>query len=121
MPPTSTARPTLPEADYFVALTTLESAADARTLVRELVERRVIACGTVLPVGTSIYRWANEVTEAEEAVVLMKTRRERWPALESCIRERHPYEIPELLALPVQAGLPPYLEWVKAETAEEGV
>jgi periplasmic divalent cation tolerance protein len=119
MPPASpAARATVSEADFFVALTTLESASDARKLVRELVERRIIACGTVLPGGRSIYRWASKVTETAEAVVLMKTRRERWGALESVIRERHPYEVPELLALPVQAGLSSYLRWLTAETTE---
>ena len=111
-------QPAAPDADYLVALTTLGSADEARTLVRELVEQRVIACGTVLPGGVSVYRWAGEVTEAEEAVVLMKTRRERWGALEASIRELHPYDVPELLGLPVRAGLAPYLAWVSAETPE---
>lgn len=112
--------PEAPKAEYLVALTTLRTAAEARALVRELVGRRVIACGTVLPGGVSIYRWAGEVTEADEVIVLMKTRQERWPALESSIRERHPYDVPELLALPVDAGLGSYLDWLAAETTEKG-
>ncbi|HWP36185.1 MAG TPA: divalent-cation tolerance protein CutA [Gemmatimonadales bacterium] len=118
-PASPAARATIPDADFIVALTTLQSASDARKLVRELVERRIIACGTVLAGGKSIYRWASKITETSEAVVLMKTRRERWTALESVIRERHPYEVPELLALPVQAGLSSYLGWLTAETTED--
>jgi len=111
-------RPAASDAQYLVALTTLESADEARALVRKLVDERVIACGTVLPGAVSIYRWAGEVTEAGEAVVLMKTRRERWTALETSIQAHHPYDVPELVGLAVDAGLAPYLAWVRAETEE---
>jgi periplasmic divalent cation tolerance protein len=112
--------PAVPQADFLVALTTLGTATEARALVRELVARRVIACGTVVAGAISIYRWAGEVTEADEVMVVMKTRRERWPELEASIRERHPYDVPELLALPVEGGLSAYLEWLTAETAAGG-
>lgn len=106
-------------ADHLVVLTTLASVDDARGLVRRLVEDRLVACGTILDRGTSIYRWEGDVTEAREAVVLMKTRRDRWDALTATVDELHPYDVPELLALPVEAGLAPYLDWVTAETAGE--
>ncbi|HXV85973.1 MAG TPA: divalent-cation tolerance protein CutA [Gemmatimonadales bacterium] len=105
-------------APYLVALTALGTEAEARLLVRQLVGDRVVACGTVVPGATSVFRWAGEVTESNEVIVLLKTRRERWSALEAAIRERHPYDVPELLALPVEAGLPAYLEWVATETSE---
>lgn len=103
----------------LVALTTLEDLEQARTLVRRLVDDRLVACGTVLPGGTSIYRWEGAVTTASEAVVLLKTTRARWAALVAAITRHHPYRVPELLALPVTAGLEPYVAWLAAETAPE--
>jgi periplasmic divalent cation tolerance protein len=100
----------------MVALTTLGSVEEARAFVRALVDRQLIACGTVLPQATSIYRWEGKVTEEAEAVVLLKTRRERWGDLLDATRTLHPYKVPELLALPVGDGLPAYLDWVTSET-----
>jgi len=99
----------------LVVLTTLSTVEDARQLVHALVSERVIACGTVLPAGTSIYRWKNEIKEEAEAVVLMKTEASRWDALVTAVRARHPYEVPELLALPVERGLEAYLAWLEHE------
>ena len=103
--------------EYVVVLTTLDNAAEARSLVRRLVDQRLIACGTVLPGATSVYRWRGDVTEEHEVVVLMKTVRSRWDALRAAVAEHHPYDVPELLALPVGAGLEPYLAWVSEEVA----
>jgi periplasmic divalent cation tolerance protein len=103
--------------EYVVVLTTMASAAEARKLVRHLVDQRLIACGSVLPGATSVYRWRGDVTEEEEVVVLMKTTRSRWDALRAAVTQQHPYEVPELLALPVRAGLESYLSWVSAEVA----
>ena len=103
------------ESEYVVVLTTLDNAAEARRLVRRLVDQRLIACGTVLSGATSVYRWRGDVTEENEVVVLMKTVRSRWEALREAVVEHHPYEVPELLALPVGAGLERYLAWVSAE------
>ena len=103
-------------APVLTALTTAPSAETAKRLVRDLVERRVIACGTVVPGAASTYWWQGAVTEEEEVVVLMKTTAERWPELAAALPGLHPYEVPELIALPVVDGHPPYLEWVRAET-----
>ncbi len=104
------------ETPYIVALTTVSDETAARRLVRGLVEDRVIACGTILPHGRSIYRWEGEITEESEVVVLMKTHRNRWPDLQRSVTERHPYDLPELLALPVASGMQGYLDWVTTET-----
>lgn len=101
----------------LVVLTTLATADAARALVRRLVEDRVVACGTVVPGAASIYRWEGAVTTDDEALVLLKTVRARWDALVTAIERHHPYDVPELLALPVTAGLPAYLSWLDAETA----
>ena len=99
----------------LVVLTTLGSVEEARKLVKALVHERVIACGTLLPAATSIYRWKNDVKEEAEVVVLLKTEASRWDALVAAVRARHPYEVPELLALPVERGLDLYLDWLERE------
>jgi periplasmic divalent cation tolerance protein len=102
----------------LVVLTTLATPEAAHDLVRELVAARLVACGTVVPAATSIYRWNGAVTTDAEAVVLLKTVQARWDALVAAVERLHPYDVPELLALPVHAGLPAYLAWLAAETAE---
>lgn len=104
---------------HLVVLTTVGGEADARALIRGLVEDRVVACGTMVG-ATSIFRWEGAVTEETETLVLLKTRRDRWSDLAAAVSRRHPYEVPELLALPVQAGLDAYLSWVNEETSDQG-
>lgn len=102
---------------FLAALTTAPSAETAKRLVRTLVERRLIACGTVLPGAVSTYWWQGAVAEEEEVVVVMKTTAERWPELAGAVPGLHPYEVPELIALAVADGHRPYLDWVRTETA----
>lgn len=99
----------------LVAITTLANEADARALVTALVEERVIACGTFLPGARSIFRWEGRVAEESEVVVLLKTDASCWDTLRAAIERRHPYRVPELLALPVQHGLDRYLSWLAGE------
>jgi periplasmic divalent cation tolerance protein len=99
----------------LVALTTLATEAEARALVTALLEARLIACGTLIPGARSIYRWEGAVTEEAEVVVLLKTDDSKWDALCGAVRERHPYQVPELLALPVAHGLDLYLSWLTNE------
>ena len=101
----------------LVVLTTLSTEDEARQLVRALVDARLVACGTLLAGARSIYRWQGEVTEEPEVVVLLKTDATRWEALAAAIRQRHPYDVPELLALPVERGLDEYLSWLAGEVA----
>jgi len=103
------------EPTAVVVLTTLGDADAARALVSALVQARLVACGTLLPAATSIYRWEGELKEEPEVVVLLKTDVAKWEALCAAVRERHPYEVPELLALPVSRGLDLYLSWVTSE------
>ncbi len=81
------------------------------------MERRLIACGTVIPGAASIYRWRGAVAEEREVVVILKTTQARWAALAAALPALHPYEVPELIALPVAGGHGPYLEWLRHETS----
>jgi periplasmic divalent cation tolerance protein len=101
----------------LVVLTTLSSLDDARRLVRALVDERLVACGTALPGGTSVYRWEGAVREEPEVLVVLKTMSSRWDALRDAVRRLHPYDVPELLALPVTDGAEAYLGWLAAEVA----
>jgi periplasmic divalent cation tolerance protein len=95
-----------------VVLMTVPDVATGEEIVRLLVEERLAACGTLLPGAVSIYRWQGEVERAEECVVLLKTLASREVRLVERAAALHPYEVPELLVLPVVAGLPSYLTWV---------
>jgi periplasmic divalent cation tolerance protein len=99
----------------LVVLTTLATEGDARAFVTALVAARLVACGALLPGARSIYRWEGQMTEEAEVVVLLKTDASRWEALCAAVRERHPYKVPELLALPVERGLERYLSWLSSE------
>jgi periplasmic divalent cation tolerance protein len=107
----------MPHTDALVVLTTVSNADEAVTLIRTLLERRLVACGTLLPGSRSLYRWNGKVADEEEVVVLLKTRAGRLDALEASFAELHPYNVPELLALPVAAGLDKYLGWIDEETS----
>ena len=102
-------------ASAVLVLTTLGDESAARAFVKSLVEDRLVACGTILPGATSLYRWEGEITEEREVVVLLKTDDSKWAALRDAVRERHPYEVPELLAFPVEHGLDLYLSWLTSE------
>jgi len=103
--------------DALVVLTTVATEEEAVALVQALIERRLIACGTLLPAARSIYRWESKLADEQEVVVLLKTRSARVEALEAAFEEFHPYKVPELLALPVAAGLRRYLRWIDDETS----
>ena len=108
--------PNPPDPVPLVVLTTLGDRSQAVAFVRNLVADRLVACGTVLDDAVSIYRWKDDITEEREVLVILKTTSARWDSLQDTIAERHPYDIPELLALPIRAGLEPYLRWLTAET-----
>ena len=105
------------ESDTLLVFTNLPDRDAALELARGLVERRLAACVNVLDGCTSVYRWKGEIEEADEVPVLVKTRTARYEELEAAIRELHPYELPEIVAVPVVRGLPDYLDWVGEETA----
>jgi periplasmic divalent cation tolerance protein len=99
----------------IAVLTNLPDSESAFNLARELVKLRLVACANVLPAVTSFYRWEGHDEEASEHPLLLKTTARCYPRLESAIRQRHPYALPEIIAWPIDAGLPEYLAWVEAE------
>jgi periplasmic divalent cation tolerance protein len=103
--------------DALVVLTTVATADEAVRLIRELLDRRLVACGTLIPGARSLYRWDEKVADESEVVVLLKTRGARIDALQAAFESLHPYKVPELLALPVTAGAGRYLRWIDKETS----
>jgi periplasmic divalent cation tolerance protein len=102
--------------DALVVLVTAPSPEQAAELARALVEERLAACGNVVPAIRSIYRWEGKVHDDAEALLVLKTTSGRFEALRERVIALHPYDVPEVLALPVAAGSAPYLAWLAAET-----
>jgi periplasmic divalent cation tolerance protein len=98
--------------DAVVVLVTVPSPEAGADLARALVEEGLAACGNVVPGVRSIYRWAGEIHDDAEALVLLKTERRLVQALKDRLPVLHPYQVPELLVLPVEDGLAPYLAWI---------
>jgi periplasmic divalent cation tolerance protein len=102
--------------ETLLVITNLPDRASAERLADRLLAQSLAACVNILSPCRSVYRWKGEVQHDEEYPMLVKTTRERYPALEAAIRSGHPYELPEIIAVPVALGLPAYLDWVAAET-----
>jgi periplasmic divalent cation tolerance protein len=101
----------------LLVITNLPDRAAAEKLADALIEKRVAACVNILAPCRSVYRWKGAVQHDEEHPLLIKTSTERYAALEAAIRAGHPYELPEIVAVPIERGLAAYLDWVAAETA----
>lgn len=102
--------------DVLLVITNLPDAQAAAQLAQRLIEERAAACVNQLAPCTSTYRWQGKIETAAEVPLLIKTTRAAYPRLEQLIRTVHPYELPEIIAVPVIAGLPAYLGWVGQET-----
>lgn len=100
-------------------LTTCGNAAEAQRIASALVERRLAACVNALNGAVSTYRWQGRVVQEEETLLVIKTTAERYLALEAAIRELSSYELPEVVAVRVDGGLPAYLDWL-AESVAQG-
>lgn len=101
----------------LLVITNLPERAAAERLADALIARRLAACINILAPCRSVYRWRGAVQHEEEHPVLIKTTRAAYAELEAQIRAHHPYELPEIIAVPIERGLPAYLDWVTAETA----
>jgi periplasmic divalent cation tolerance protein len=103
------------QTDVRIVLVTAPSGEVARDLARRLLEERLVACGNVVPGLTSVYRWEGSVQEDEEVLLILKCHVSTLARLVERTAELHPYELPEILALPVSEGLPGYVAWVGRE------
>ncbi len=102
---------------FIQVLTTVANRHDAERIAGELLERRLAACVQVLGPVASTYRWKGTIETSDEWMLFIKSREELYPAIDAAIRELHPYDVPEILALPVAAGHADYLRWLAEETA----
>ena len=98
--------------DALVVLTTVEKQEDGARLARLLIERKLAACAQVLAPMISIYRWQGKIEQSSEVLLLIKTTRAVYQELEDAIKQNHPYETPEIIALPVESGSNDYLSWL---------
>ncbi|MCL6555059.1 MAG: divalent-cation tolerance protein CutA [Burkholderiales bacterium] len=103
--------------ETMLVISNLPDGESAEALAQAAVEARLAACVNVMAPCTSVYRWAGKLERASEVPVLFKTTRARYGELEALIRARHPYELPEIVAVPIETGLAAYLQWLAAETA----
>jgi len=84
-----------------------------------LVENRLCACVSVVPGAISRYRWRGRIERAEEAILIAKTLASRYPEVEAFLKREHPYECPEILKIPIEAGLPAYLDWIRESVSKK--
>lgn len=102
--------------DTLLILTTLPDQAAAEQLAARLLSQKLAACINILPAMTSLYMWKGKLERGQEHLLLIKTQRDCYETLETEIRNRHPYELPEIIGVPVTAGLSDYLAWIAENT-----
>ncbi len=102
--------------EIILVMTNLPDRDSARRVAHALIESRAAACVNMLAECSSVYRWQGKIESVSEVPLLIKTTRAAYPRLEAVIRAQHPYELPEIIVVSVNAGLPGYLQWVVQET-----
>jgi len=101
---------------YLVVFVTTSSYEEARKIADALVEQRKAACVNIVPKVNSLFRWKGKIEEAEESLLVVKTRAKLFPDVVSTVKGIHSYEVPEIIALPIVEGNPDYLKWIDEET-----
>ena len=101
---------------YLLVLTNVPDQTVATTLAHAIVENKLAACVNILPGIQSVYRWDGKTEQAAEVSMYIKTLSTRYAALEAYLHEHHPYDVPEIIAIPFVAGLPAYLHWIEEQT-----
>jgi periplasmic divalent cation tolerance protein len=99
--------------EYVIALTTCQTD-KSKNLARSLVDKRVCACVNIIPKVTSIYHWKKKIVTDEESLLIIKTQEDHKEALWDAIKEKHPYEVPEFVILPIMWGSQDYLNWISS-------
>jgi periplasmic divalent cation tolerance protein len=104
-------------AEILLALSTFPDAETARRISNQLITEKFAACANILPAVESIYRWKDKIESGNETLVLFKLSEDRQAAFQDKLRSLHPYEVPEIIFVPVASGLPEYLHWVRESCA----
>jgi periplasmic divalent cation tolerance protein len=99
-------------ADYQLLISTCPNLDVANQIARALVESHLVACVNIVPTIHSVFEWKNEVTTETEVLLLMKTRLQHYATIEQLVLQWHPYQVPELIGIPIETGLPKYLAWI---------
>lgn len=105
--------------EFSVVFVTAGKEEEASAIARVLVEEKLVACVNLIPRIRSIYWWKGEVCNEEEILMIMKTRSALFPALRDRVRTLHSYEVPEIIAFPIEQGLPDYLSWIAESTSPQ--
>jgi periplasmic divalent cation tolerance protein len=103
--------------DILVVMVTAPNQEEASRIADQAVRSRHAACATMIPVVHSTYWWEEKLVQEQETMLLLKTTADKFQALQETIKKVHSYKVPEIIAVPVMAGLPQYLEWVRMETS----
>lgn len=99
---------------YQLILCTCPDQSTAEKLAHQLVTEKLAACVNILPNLTSIYQWQENIETANECLLMIKTKKDQYQAIENWIRANHPYELPEIIAVSINHGLPEYLQWINS-------
>lgn len=118
-PKDATPKDVIPE-DIILVLTNMPDEASAKTLAETLVTQKLAACINIMAPCHSVYSWQGKLEHADEIPVQIKTSQAQYRALEAAIIKAHPYELPEIITINVDGGLPRYLQWVNAQLSAEG-
>jgi len=100
----------------FVIQTAVPTRVVASKLARALIQKKLAACVHIAPQGTSIYRWKGKIEQSKEYLLTIKTSKKALPSALQILNTLHPYELPEILAIPVTKGFPAYIDWITKET-----
>lgn len=105
--------------EALLVLSNVPDIQTAEVIARRLLQQRLAACVNILPAVSSMYRWKDSIEEAGEVTMLIKSTREHYAEIERVIGALHPYDVPEIIAIPISAGLPAYLSWIADETRKD--
>jgi periplasmic divalent cation tolerance protein len=103
---------------FLLALSTFPDVETARRIANQLVEEKFAACANILPGVESIYRWKGKIEKGSETLVFFKLSNDRQSAFQKELRSLHPYEVPEIICIKIDNGLPDYLRWVASSCAD---
>ena len=101
---------------YCIIQTTASNEEEAKKIAKALVEKKLIACWSIIPKVYSIYTWQNSLCEENESLMIMKSKTELYSQIEKEIKELHSYEVPEIISIPINAGSKEYLNWIEEQT-----